>query len=875
MRRKHCVEQHYVNHHRLAKRVSAFGLALAVICGCLTPVFASQPELAAAEGAAGAATMDGGIALPVAGGGVAVDGGSTVTQPTITTRTDADGNIITEYDWGDAQTVWKDDEITISRPEQGMDQLDRAFGVSTVTYRFWLDQLDAYTLDQLTQDAEAAGLSETEYLVQFGASKTFPLYHMDTIADTAYIGEYPFDQPTVLDDPESLGRTFAGWYTVDDLGIEWEFDPEDASYKAASDVVNIYAKWADAEQPKDDTQDDTKDETKEDTKTEAKTVDLTASTPILNKTATASVAVQGLPGTAKTLNVFELDDAAMEAFGEAYQKTLNGASGLVPVFGLEIAPQDAGGATVQPGGPVTVTITGLNGLELSAVSGLKVLHQTASGVETLDARYGNGILSFETTSFSPFVLAAGEEESVDTEQITQTGKLVVGETVTLTSNQNTRNNTKSHTWTSSKESVAEVRWYSDGNTDTYYKATVRAIRPGKATIYHYYNGWLQDTFEIEVTKGPEGSGAWVYLYAKVYGDTSGLTLNGHGYFTIGKVWVPSLDDETTALKKISHSNYYDEGSTGAGRSYYDAVLSYIQSNPDKVTRYELNSKVLLSSLTWTGNRNNTPFGLVLGNGADDYVPNGYYNTWHLDGYIDGSELGEVTVNYYIEGTNTKLKASENIKGSIGQLVEAKTYAELYPKLTYDRDGRTYSYVSANPESCTIVHGKRGEINLYYRLASNDVTVAKIVTGGVGGRNTDFRFTITVNGAAPSDSIATTLSDSSRAAYLGGGVFTLKDGGSITFKDLPVGARVEVTEQDPGSGYETTWTLDADEEGEGLFAEIASVANTGNRLTFTNYRKFTPDTGVILDTLPYLLILAVVVGGGALMILRKRRSKDDE
>lgn len=68
--------------------------ALAVVCGCLTPVFASQPEPAAAKDTAGAAAMDGGIALPVADGSVAVEDGGTVTQPTVTTRTDADGNFI-------------------------------------------------------------------------------------------------------------------------------------------------------------------------------------------------------------------------------------------------------------------------------------------------------------------------------------------------------------------------------------------------------------------------------------------------------------------------------------------------------------------------------------------------------------------------------------------------------------------------------------------------------------------------------------------------------------------------------------------------------------------------------------------------------------
>lgn len=47
-----------------------------------------------------------------------------------------------------------------------------------------------------------------------------------------------------------------------------------------------------------------------------------------------------------------------------------------------------------------------------------------------------------------------------------------------------------------------------------------------------------------------------------------------------------------------------------------------------------------------------------------------------------------------------------------------------------------------------------------------------------------------------------------------------------------------------------------------------------KLAFTNHCKLIPDTGVLLDTLPYIVILAVVVGGGILLMLRKRRKNDD-
>ena len=46
------------------------------------------------------------------------------------------------------------------------------------------------------------------------------------------------------------------------------------------------------------------------------------------------------------------------------------------------------------------------------------------------------------------------------------------------------------------------------------------------------------------------------------------------------------------------------------------------------------------------------------------------------------------------------------------------------------------------------------------------------------------------------------------------------------------------------------------------------------ITVTNHCGLLPDTGVLLDTLPYIVILAVVAGGGILLMLRKHRKEDD-
>ena len=54
----------------------------------------------------------------------------------------------------------------------------------------------------------------------------------------------------------------------------------------------------------------------------------------------------------------------------------------------------------------------------------------------------------------------------------------------------------------------------------------------------------------------------------------------------------------------------------------------------------------------------------------------------------------------------------------------------------------------------------------------------------------------------------------------------------------------------------------------------TIGTDAKTLAFTNHCTLFPDTGVLLDTLPYIVILAVVAGGVALLMLRKHRKEDD-
>ena len=110
------------------------------------------------------------------------------------------------------------------------------------------------------------------------------------------------------------------------------------------------------------------------------------------------------------------------------------------------------------------------------------------------------------------------------------------------------------------------------------------------------------------------------------------------------------------------------------------------------------------------------------------------------------------------------------------------------------------------------------------------------------------------------------------------------GQNIVFHGIPAGVTAIVTEESYDN-YTTKYKIH--NTAETFFgwsptteSEVARVANvtidaTAKTIQFLNHNNAEPDMGVLLDTLPYILILVVVAGGGVLLFLRKRKNDDDE
>lgn len=514
------------NHHgkkdKLVKRVFALCLALAVICTCLVPVFATEglidPQLnqeasrpvddgeasypddefagfgeeeatRPAEGEGGEDNLDGGPNVKETEWGTVIDYG---------TSTDTSSSTVTQWSGEDDVVAKPDDKVVVSGDEIKKLQ-------DMVVYRFWLKELNANDLQDITAQAQINNMTESEYLARNG-EVLWNLYFIQAVPRAETIADYSsyIEKPSSNRDPKGELRLFDYWYTLDEFGNRVRLNLTDPTSNILDDkttTVNVYAAWrdgtvgSDEEKPVD--HEDLVDKN-------PVPVDLTAKASTSyededgnTKSVNLPVEVKNLPSAAHSLSVIHMGDDDMESFYKSHEDDFGS---MAPILGLKISPKNAKGDTVQPtkGKNAAVTVSGLDKLpamEGATADTLKVLHlKDNDTVEILDVlTYTNGTLTFETTSFSPFVLV--RTDGYDVETLAKYPKEVaVNSTVTLQGNGRLGSN---HNWSVDSSSKGEVAITSNG-----YKASVTGKKTGTVTIVHtYYNisgNNKKETFTLSV-----------------------------------------------------------------------------------------------------------------------------------------------------------------------------------------------------------------------------------------------------------------------------------------------------------------------------------------------------------------------------------------
>lgn len=148
----------------------------------------------------------------------------------------------------------------------------------------------------------------------------------------------------------------------------------------------------------------------------------------------------------------------------------------------------------------------------------------------------------------------------------------------------------------------------------------------------------------------------------------------------------------------------------------------------------------------------------------------------------------------------------------------------------------------------------------------NLTISKTVSGNMGDQSKEFAFTATLSGEGYTFDGVTYSINNGEVQSAGTGTectFNLKHGDSITFIDLPIGATFTVTETSYSeSGYVTTI------DGETGSSKTITLAETNSEIAFVNRKDITVDTGIELDTLPFVILLAIA--GSVLVLLNRKR-----
>lgn len=465
------------NHHgkkdRLVKRVFALCLALAVICTCLVPVFATEykevvdsgDEVAGFGGdeAAGFGepreVYDDSEAAGFGGDEVAtrpVEGGEEEATRPIEGEGGEDnpdgGPNVKETEWGtvieygtstdtssSTGTQWSGEDDVVAKPDDKVvvsgDEIKKLQDM--VVYRFWLKELNANDLKDITAQAQINNMTESEYLARNG-EVLWNLYFIQAVPRAETIADYSsyIENPSSNRDPKGELRLFDYWYTLDEFGNRVRLNLTDPTSNILDDkttTVNVYAAWKDGTVGSDEEKPVDHEELVDKNPVP---VDLTAKASASyededgnTKSVNLPVEVKNLPSAAHSLSVIHMGDDDMQTFYESHEDSFGE---MMPILGLKISPKNAKGGTVKlaDGQKAAVTVSGLDKLpemEGATASTLKVLHETSDGnVEILDVlTYTNGTLTFETSSFSPFVVVRTDGYAVDTLDINSITKVSI------------------------------------------------------------------------------------------------------------------------------------------------------------------------------------------------------------------------------------------------------------------------------------------------------------------------------------------------------------------------------------------------------------------------------------------------------------------
>ena len=863
------------------------------------------------------AAMDNEVEKPVEGDEPPVADDTPAKEGATKTTTDASGNTVYEYDTSD--TTFPDDDAA-ALPDGDQMQVDAAFSIPTNIYHFWLKKMSSYDLADIADAAKTAEMTVEQYLAMYGTDKG--CYHIMTAADGANLKDYQFANPTSNDDPEGNSRTFAGWYYTDELGDEQKFVFDECLYVSEGTTVEVYAKWKKPEATKSVTLDGQTISFKVEGAT---TLNVEALDTDTQKNLEDELIQKIDPkeyNTLYTFNISPKDEGGLE-LEQTSKVTISGLD-LTSAADVKVFHQGSDleelKVNVTSDGDLTFTTNGFSPFAILVADLSKANDSDSSDADDRMAELANEDKAYTVYS---------DGNSVE---------IQVNGTYTLSGNAYKPYwYTNYHSWSiESGDDVVSFTSEKNIQNPTIKGKSVGTAKLKHTYYTYYYNQKYSydEEFTINVTKFEDtySGSAYIYFLKLPTGDPMN---NDTGEWapkadkseleakisTAGATWTNGYTNDNSAIpnKNIVTGNgqiltnyitSWPDGSTGTTWTvkkddpttggYFTSIWNEISGNyiasikndtgindltVDDITEIVLTPRKI--SRNNGGNQNyhiDCAISVVTKKAftakfmvKDPTKGEEKWSQVDSKNYKEGEAVIKTTAveiekTKTVNGVRYKLKGwyTEDPLGDInvhGPLIDKNEWTwggsngTGFKTTSTDKvreDGTVYFYAVWEPETQKPIR-----------------TITKKVEGLFGDRSKQFRIVVTGPNNFHQE-------------------FTLAHGENGTLNDLmvQVGDTITITEYD-ASDYDTTAQIYYPNTSNGLLGPNGQEFTDGNEktttiiitddmidlneinITVTNEKDAQVDNGVLLDTLPYILILVVVVGGGVLLFLRKRKNDDDE
>ena len=264
------------------------------------------------------------------------------------------------------------------------------------------------------------------------------------------------------------------------------------------------------------------------------------------------------------------------------------------------------------------------------------------------------------------------------------------------------------------------------------------------------------------------------------------------------------------------------------------------------------------------------------------------------------ETGTLKDGKYVISKNTAISFTGNWKHAGEYVYTVTEKQENMPNVTYDTSSYTLRVYVINGTNGLEIEkitaqgatGKTDKILFTNTYAKNDatLTIEKNTEGDYADKTRKFDFEITFTKSPMSDQTTFTGTIGAQSVECTAGqtkTFKLADGEQLVFNNLPVGTTYMVKELAATDGYThkvtvienqtTTVTNKTVQETEALDTLKENrknnlVGENENKVTFTNTYKDVAVTGIVMNNLPFILLVAVaIVAFVSLAVIKRRRT----